>query len=618
MPIPRKTEQEVLPSGPATGFQQIDASPEALSYPGRALAHAGAEIERGGEGVTKFLKKQQDQKNETAVEDVYSNDFSPKFRELYQKYYSLQGKDAVDGQGEITKQMQELRNETRAALPNQKQQMMFDSISRRRVEMELDAMARHSEQQNKVWQGETHSSTLKNYRTQAADKFNDERAFGTALGSAQAQIERYGMASGKSSEWMRAQMQTFTGEAAVDRVGRWMLQDPIGADTWYKANTGLFEPQQRAIIEHHLKGAVQPVEAKNMAASIISGSQVNPQKQGDVLIPVAATQESMATDQPAPLTMRDTRAQLASWISTAEQAADRSHPNDPVFRDLVVGQIKGYVSTIVAAQEGIARQAHGALMTAAMGSQGGPKPLVLDDLLSSPEARRAWSLTDPQSQRGILALLEHNAKEARGEFQKSNPKVVQDLFNKVHLPEGDPNQIKSATQLAPYFAKGLNRSDYDWLKKEIDENQKPEGNAFLKDVREIEGTARRMIMSKANLMMKPDVGEDAALRFSRDLRGKIDQYRAAGKDPRDLITPGKPDYVATPERVSTFMKDPAQAMREQAEAARRGAEAAAAPKPGAAPKETPKVPTVANDADFAKLKSGAEFIDPNGVKRRKP
>jgi hypothetical protein len=227
--------------------------------------------------------------------------------------------------------------------------------------------------------------------------------------------------------------------------------------------------------------------------------------------------------------------------------------NNRIPRPAVLAQVKGYVNTIVAAQEGVARQAHASLMVAAMGQQGGPKPMTLDDLLKTPGARDAWSLTDAPSQRGILGLLEHNAKEARGEFARSNPAVVQSLFNAIHLPEGDPKQIRSASQLAPYFAQGLNRSDYDWLRKEIDENRKPEGNLFLRDVRTAETTARRMLMGKANMLMQPDIGEEASHRFTIDLRQRIEKARAEGKDPRALLTPGTPEYILKPEHVASFM-----------------------------------------------------------------
>lgn len=584
MKVPVRTTQEVFSEGPDTPLQDQKLSGDMVGQVGRALQRGGADIAHGEEALQQWKTRQ----NETAVNDAYSNQFSPKFRELYQKYYDLQGKDAVDARPEFTNKMEQLRNETRQQLPNQQQQLMFDHVSRRRVEMELDGMARYSDQQNKVWQHETYTSTMKNLRTQAADKWNDEAAFGNALGSGLAEIDRFAALSGKSAEWVRSEAQKHMSDAAVDRLSSWMLKDPIGAQQWYQANTSMIEGQQRPILEHHLKASVQPVEAKTVAERIISGSVLNPEKQGDVLIPVAATQESMAKDQPAPLTMRDTRAQLATWVSTAEQAAERLHPGDPVFRDLVVTQVKGYVNTIVAAQDGIARQAHGALMAAALGSQGGAKPLTLDDLLTSSDAKRAWALTDPQGQRGILALLEHNAKDARGEFTRSNPRVVNDLFNRVHLPEGDPNQIKSAAQLAPYFSQGLNKSDYDWLRKEIDENQKPEGNMFLRDVRDVEQTAHRALMGKANMIMQPDVGEDAARRFRVDLRQKIEQYRAAGKDPRLLLTPGTPDYVASPERLSTFMAKPQNAVADEAERRRR-AEA-----PGKAEPAKPALPRAVN------------------------
>lgn len=578
--VPTRSAPEVLPEGPAAPVIDQGGKESDFGIIGRSLQRAGPQIDRG---IEEF-EKGKAQRDETAVNDVYSNDFSPKFRDLYQKYYALQGKDAVDQRGAFEGQMKELQQETRNGLTSRKQQALFDSMSRRRVEMELDGMARYADQQQKVWTDQTFDSTLKNLRTQASDKYNDERAFGTAIGSGQAEIDRYAQISGKSAEWARAHHQTFMSNLAIDRLSRWMLDDPLAANAWYKANSDIIDAQQRGTMEHHLKSAVQPVEAKQLAEGIIAGGTLNPSKDGAVLIPVAANQDTMATGQPAPQNKRDTRANLGNWISTAENAAERLHPGDPVFRDMVTQQVKGYVNTIVAAQDGLARQAHGQLITAALG-ENGVKPLTIDDLLNTPERRGAWALTDPQSQRGILALLEHNAREIEGRPIRTNPRVFEDLFRKVHLPEGDPNKIMQPGQLAPYLAKGLNRTDYDWLKKEIEQNQTADGQR-LSSTRESFLQSIKPQFDKSTMIKLDEKGGEDFYKFKTYV---LEQERAARADPKknvyDLYNPTKPEYIGN--QVPAFQRTLDQQLRDMADSLNRKPPTALPPEQQRKPGETP-------------------------------
>lgn len=244
---------------------------------------------------------------------------------------------------------------------------------------------------------------------------------------------------------------------------------------------------------------------------------------------------------------------LGSMLTNAERLADARYPDDPVYRDMVVSQVRSHVSDIVAAQSGLAKAAHSALMSAAMGNKDTPAATNINDLLAIPGAPQAWAQTDPESQRGLLTLLEHNAKTARGELTHSDPKVVQGLFDAIHLPENDPNKIRSADQLAPFFAKGLSPTDYDRLRTELDKSQTPEGNIFLKQIQQTRTAAQIMLTKSMVGQIQPDVAEEAAYRFSYDLDQKIAAARAAGKDPRSLFVPGNPDYVLEPTKVAAYM-----------------------------------------------------------------
>lgn len=277
-----------------------------------------------------------------------------------------------------------------------------------------------------------------------------------------------------------------------------------------------------------------------------------------------------------PTTATDTKASLINWVSNAERLAESRHPGDAVYRDMVVQQVKGYMSTIVASQEGIAKQAGAQLMVAALGQPGAPKPTTTDELLASPAAKQAWGLTSPESQRGVLALLEHNAKAARGEFTQSDPKVVRELFDRLWLPDGDPEKIRNTLQLMPYFARGLNKADYDWLGTQIDKVQTPEGNVWLREVKGINDRAHAMLTKSIAGSIQPDIAEEAAYRFRFDLEKQIAaKEKEKPGSARELFVPGTPGYVLEPTRVASFMTGTPQVL--SAEAAKVVAGRAAGP-----------------------------------------
>ncbi|TDY26306.1 soluble lytic murein transglycosylase [Paraburkholderia sp. BL6665CI2N2] len=111
-----------------------------------------------------------------------------------------------------------------------------------------------------------------------------------------------------------------------------------------------------------------------------------------------------------PPTSDDPRAHLADWQDQASTLATSLYPNDPTFRDAVVGNLFNETNKIVAGQQGQQMAARDSLVSAAIGSSGSGKPTTLSDLLSTPDMKSAWAMLRPEQQVGIMDLVDHNAK----------------------------------------------------------------------------------------------------------------------------------------------------------------------------------------------------------------
>lgn len=568
--------------------------PDMPNYEGSALSNLGAALSNLGETAGAYAAKFKTEEDQTRAKDAYANTFGPQFRELYNNYYQLQGKDALDRRPDVEKQMLELRTTVRDGLKNDQQKKIFDGVSVGRMEQELDGMARHAAAQRRVWMDQTHMATLENYVTTAADKSNDPQAFNTAIQGGLAEIDKYAADNGQSSEVTRFKSQGFVSKAWSQRIERAALYDPLAAQQMYGENAQLIAPAERVQLERKLKSAVQPVLVKRAADEIMAPDQMQ-QLERNGYVNVSLQDGTAPAPGQGPTTTRDTKAQLAVWLQQADQRAAKDFPDDPVAKDMLVAAIKGRVSTILQMQEGVQRQAQGNLINYIIEK----KPGSIDQVLANPDMRANWNAIDPQSKVGIIALAK---RDAEGDKIKTNPAVFRDVYSRIHADDGDPNKITSDTQLVPFMGKGLSYDDLNHLRNEMKFANSPEGSVFQKDVQTARTAAHRMLRGSILGGIQPDVAEDAAYRFTKDLDAKIEQARKDGKDPRDLLIPGKPEYVLDPKRVATFMPGAVDAMRTEA-----GRVKATGPNAGAGTIQ--QAPTVNDEAAYNALKKGDKYVD---------
>ncbi len=197
--VPYYPVQQVLPQG-QIGPQRIEATPADFG------AQAAQGLNQDSNQLFQQAEVKQQLANETQVNDVINNKFFPAFQDMYQKYYSLQGKDSVDQLGNYQQQMRDLVQQYRSQLPNPMQQRLFDQSTGYMLRKEFAGMGRQADMQNKVYQAQTFEGTINRQIAMAADKWNDPQAL---IGAAQAigiSSSKFYLANGASPEY--ADMQT--------------------------------------------------------------------------------------------------------------------------------------------------------------------------------------------------------------------------------------------------------------------------------------------------------------------------------------------------------------------------------------------------------------------------
>lgn len=140
------------------------------------------------------------------------------------------------------------------------------------------------------------------------------------------------------------------------------------------------------------------------------------------------------------------------------------------------------------------------------------------------------------------------------------------LLDRIRRPEGDPERINDAGVIYQSAIDGrLNKSDFEFVRKEFDQQRTPGGEVFNRRKSDFIKSVTPLIDKSNPLMGKIDQsGKMQLYQFEWDVDRKIDEYRAAGKDPSVLLDPAKPDFMGTQKTLEGYQKPLQQSIRDQA------------------------------------------------------
>lgn len=136
-----------------------------------------------------------------------------------------------------------------------------------------------------------------------------------------------------------------------------------------------------------------------------------------------------------------------------------------------------------------------------------------------------------------MLKLQDWASRERTQVDRS---LENELFRRINLPEGDPQQIQDITQLVPYVGRGLTPEAIEKLNGWIDKS--PAGEAAKANRKAIFDYATARLVKKDAFGMSDPKGEAALAQFRQDLQEQEAQFRKEGKPLSDLYNPHSKDY----------------------------------------------------------------------------
>lgn len=176
------------------------------------------------------------------------------------------------------------------------------------------------------------------------------------------------------------------------------------------------------------------------------------------------------------------------------------------------------------------------------------------------------------------------------------------LLDRARRPDGDPSKLTTLQPVYDAFInEKLNRTDFEFIRKEFNDMRTPEGESLSVRKQQFIKSIKQSIDESNPLMGKLDPsGSQQMYQFEIDLDRKVQEYRAAGKNPYDLLDPSKPDFMGKPEALSPYQKTLQQSLRDQAN------------RMTGAPGAGSKVPTVAPAPQKNPNESIADYLKRTG------
>lgn len=218
--------------------------------------------------------------------------------------------------------------------------------------------------------------------------------------------------------------------------------------------------------------------------------------------------------------------------------------------------------------------------------------------VSIPGNTQSAILSDPKllpTDKDVLIDMAKRLSGPDANELKNDPGTYISLFNRIHLPDGDPRKITDENMLNQYLGKGLNFTGITQLRGEIQGRRTEEGSVMADLKRNGIETMKHMLTGTNELLgLRDPNGDENLQRAMQVFLPAADRAIKAGENPADVYSMdgllGK--------TIAQFKRDPAQMLKDIA-----GSMGNA---------DTGDLPTPKTPADAQKLAPGTRYRTPDG------
>jgi hypothetical protein len=173
---------------------------------------------------------------------------------------------------------------------------------------------------------------------------------------------------------------------------------------------------------------------------------------------------------------------------------------------------------------------------------------------------------------------------SEGSSAKADPRTVNELIRRIHLPDADPRKISHDAQLLAYVGRGLDLKALNDVRREFDEVRDP-SNQPLNDVRKTMLNSVKSQIAKSTMFAADPAGEEQFYKYQQYVALRVQQTREASEDVFDLFDPRNQNYLGSKDVLQQFQRSPQEQMADMAERMKRGNQKSEIAWPGGKPPE---------------------------------
>lgn len=263
-PTPLRAEQSIRAPEAAFG----GATAQAISQAGQQVGQVASLLDRRAEEHLKQDAETEAFKTFTAA----ASDARKLMWEGDSAIYNRRGENAMGSTKEATVDLRKVGEDHAGGLTSPYAREQFERRWSQHQESELGSVSRHEAGQRKEYQDQALAGTLKVYNDQAALYFNDPTKIQQSIDLGRSAIHTN--PQGLPAEMLKAHETAFTSGVHKDVVLRRMVDDPLGADAYFREHASEMVGDDIVTVERGLKVKTTQFKARANAERIAQDTTV--------------------------------------------------------------------------------------------------------------------------------------------------------------------------------------------------------------------------------------------------------------------------------------------------------------------------------------------------------
>lgn len=559
--------QQVQPSGRGPVYQSISGANNLASFGGDTTGfdRAATALESAGKGIADAVVRQQIEDNEREAKKL-DIALSERLRKINYGdgtnenpgFLSAKGEDALKNANAARDAIKQAVTDVSGTTKSERVQTLFGDMARIRAEQELGTVDRHVQQQRIIADDTISHARLSEAASDAAANYTDptvmERSLAVANGEIQSQAKRNGWGPEVVKAKLSEAKSVIIGEAVKSALAAENVE--VAVKTFNDNATDL-DAKTRVALAAALQAQTVTKQGQSIADKLFA------KHGGDIQAALAELQQ-IATGKSRDAAWEHYNSIINSihaGVHFQQGQQDRFDPNGGTLaqRAFRWGQEQlqqrwteqEHARTVEERQRiETVRKAEDEWVSKIMrGDPVNPADVAADERLASDPAKKA-------------TLLSMIRTADRGEpIASVSRKTAVDLFNRINLPDGDPNKITDETDINAAFADGkLSKADLDWTRKQFADARTPEGTKLGTLTKKFLDGYKSQITDSSLIKVNKE-GDGSFYIFSQYVTERLNAARAAGEDPYELLKPGSPKYLGSPETLRLFQNTMADSLK---------------------------------------------------------